>query len=56
MKKEVERGRAPRDIERVDKPHVAKSEPHVHYKDGTASNQSGSPHHGKPNPNRAARD
>ena len=59
MQKEVERGQAPRDVERVDKPHVPNQEPHVHYKDGTSSNRSGTTHdahRGDPNPSREARE
>ncbi|PHM75348.1 RHS repeat-associated core domain-containing protein [Xenorhabdus cabanillasii JM26] len=57
MQKEVERGQAPREIERVDKGHIPGQEPHVHYKDGTSSNQSGGihdAHKGVPNPTRKA--
>ncbi|TDB43185.1 hypothetical protein C5467_23585 [Photorhabdus khanii subsp. guanajuatensis] len=55
MQKQVERGQAPRDIERVDKGHIPGQEPHVHYKDGTSSNQSGGvhdAHRGIPNPSK----
>lgn len=57
MQKEVQRGQAPKDIARVDKPHVPNQEPHVHFKDGTSLNQSGSvhdAHRGTPSPTRAA--
>ena len=53
MQREVERGQAPRDIERVDRGHIADQEPHVHYMDGTSSNMSGGvhdKHRGQPKP------
>jgi uncharacterized protein RhaS with RHS repeats len=59
MQKQVERGQAPRDIIRVDKGHIPGQEPHVHYKDGTSSNQSGGvhdAHKGTPNPSKKAKD
>jgi RHS repeat-associated protein len=58
MQKEVERGQAPKDIERVDKGHVPEQEPHVHFKDGTSSTQSGNfhdAHKGIPNPSNKAK-
>jgi len=59
MQKQVERGQAPRDIIRVDKGHIPGQEPHVHYKDGTSSNQSGGihdAHKGIPSPSKKAQD
>jgi len=56
MQQEVQRGQAPRDVERVDRGHVPGQEPHVHYADGTSSNQSGGvhdAHRGTPNPSKA---
>ena len=44
MQKQVERGQAPKDIGRVDKPHVPGQQPHVHFKDGTSLNQDGTIH------------
>jgi len=41
MQREVHRGQAPRDVEDVHSGHVRGEEPHVHYRDGTASTQSG---------------
>ncbi len=40
MNKEIERGKAPKSVERVDGPHssVKNSQAHVHFKDGTALN------------------
>ncbi|HFE45234.1 MAG TPA: hypothetical protein ENJ18_07030, partial [Nannocystis exedens] len=58
MQMEVRRGQAPRDVVRVDSPHIPGQEPHVHYKDGTSSNQSGSTHDqhkGTPNPPKKTR-
>jgi RHS repeat-associated protein len=56
MQLEVDRNQAPNGIKRVDRPHVPGQEPHVHYTDGTSSNQSGSIHdlhRGVPAPARA---
>ncbi len=44
LQKQVERGQAPKDIDRVDKPHVPGQQPHVHFKDGTSLNQDGTIH------------
>jgi hypothetical protein len=58
MQQEVNKGQAPREIERVDKPHVPGQEPHVHYKNGTSSNQSGTvhdSHRGHPNPSKTTK-
>jgi hypothetical protein len=55
MQNEVKKGRAPKDVERVDRGHVPEQEPHVHYKDGTSSTQSGKihdKHKGTPSPSR----
>ena len=41
MQKQVERGKAPREIERVDKPHQKGGQNHVHFKDGSALNIDG---------------
>ena len=52
MQKQVERGQAPNDIERVDKPHVPGQQPHIHFKDGTSINRDGTihdAHRGTPN-------
>ena len=55
MQNEVERGRAPKEIDRIDPPHnpnVPDQKPHVHFKDGTSINYDGTPHdenHGIPN-------
>lgn len=55
MQNEVERGRAPKEIDRIDPPHnpnVPDQKPHVHFKDGTSMNYDGTPHdenHGIPN-------
>jgi hypothetical protein len=53
MQKEVERGRAPKQVDRVDNPHQDGQQPHVHYKDKTSSNRDGTLHDkgkGTPNP------
>ncbi|MDE1188711.1 MAG: RHS repeat-associated core domain-containing protein [Pantoea sp.] len=58
MQKEVERGQAPREIQRVDRGHILGQEAHVHYSDGTSSNMSGGihdAHRGIPNPTKKAR-
>ena len=44
MQKQVEKGQAPKDVDRVDKPHVEGQQPHVHFKDGTSLNQDGTVH------------
>ena len=59
MQKQVERGKAPREIERVDKPHQKGGQNHVHFKDGTSLNKDGSvhdAHRGTPNPSRASKE
>jgi RHS repeat-associated protein len=58
MQQEVERGQAPKDVKRVDPPH-AEGEPHVHYDNGTSSNQSGTVHdkgNGQPSPPKGTRE
>jgi len=42
--KEAEKGQAPKDVDRVDKPHVPGQKPHVHFKDGTSMNKDGTTH------------
>lgn len=52
MQKQVERGQAPKEVDRVDKPHIEGQQPHVHFKDGTSQNIDGSvhdAHRGTPN-------
>jgi len=44
MQKQVERGQAPKDIDRVDNPHVPGQQPHIHFKNGTSLNQDGTIH------------
>jgi hypothetical protein len=47
MQREVEKGQAPKDVDRVDpahNPEVPNQQPHVHYGDGTATNQDGTVH------------
>jgi len=58
MQKQVESGKAPNEVDRVDPPHndVDNSQNHIHFKDGTAINQDGSLSHkgnGIPNITRA---
>ncbi len=56
MQKEVERGRAPRDVDSAHNAHnpdVPGQRDHVHFKDGTSLNNDGTvhdAHHGQPNP------
>jgi RHS repeat-associated protein len=53
MQKKVEKGQAPREVDRVDKPHVPGQKPHVHFKDGISLNNDGTvhdAHKGTPNP------
>ena len=52
MQKQVERGQAPKEVDRVDKPHVEGQQPYIHFGDGTSLNQDGSihdAHRGTPN-------
>ena len=52
MQKAVERGQAPKGVDRVDPAHGPTGKPHVHYDDGTASNIDGTVHDaGKGAPN-----
>ena len=47
MQNDIERGRAPRGIDRVDKPHnpnAPNQKPHVHFSDGTSMNYDGTVH------------
>ena len=45
MQKQVERGQAPKEVERVDEAHNKETgQPHVHFKDKTALNRDGSVH------------
>jgi hypothetical protein len=60
MQQEVKRNQAPRDVKRVDPAHTdaPDQEPHVHFCDGTACNQSGTTHdkgRGTPAPSKEAR-
>ena len=53
LQKQGERGQAPRDVDRVDKPHQKGQQPHVHFKDKTSLNQDGTvhdAHNGIPSP------
>ena len=45
MQKQVERGKAPKNVDRVDKAHNSTGKPHVHFKDGTVHDA----HNGTPN-------
>ena len=56
MQREVEKGKAPRDIDRVDKPHDSKTgQEHVHLKNGGAVNKDGTIKEGKPKLNEKTR-
>ena len=44
LQQQVEKGQAPREVDRVDKPHVPGQKPHVHFKDGTSLNNDGTLH------------
>lgn len=53
IQRQVEKGQAPTDIDRVDNPHVQGQKPHVHFKDGTSLNNDGTihdAHRGTPSP------
>jgi hypothetical protein len=53
LQKQVEKGQAPKDVDRVDKPHVPGQKPHVHFKDGSSLNNDGTvhdAHRGNPDP------
>lgn len=59
MQKQVEKGQAPKEVDRVDKGHIDGQQPHVHFKDGTSLNQDGTihdAHNGVPNPSNATKD
>lgn len=47
MQKQVERGQAPSEVDRVDKPHVnaPNQQNHIHFKDGSAINMDGTQSH-----------
>ena len=47
MQRQVESGKAPKEVDRVDPPHndVNNAQNHIHFKDGTAINQDGSLSH-----------
>lgn len=56
MNKQVQKGKAPAGVKRVDPPHVQGQQPHVHYNNGTSSNMDGTTHdagNGTPNPSSA---
>jgi hypothetical protein len=58
MQKEVEKRRAPRDVDRVDEGH-ARGKPYVLLKDGSAMNNNGTIHDkkgGTPNPSNKVKD
>lgn len=40
----MKKGKAPKEVDRVDKPHVPGLQPHVHFKDKTSLNQDGTVH------------
>lgn len=51
MQKQVERGQAPKEVDRVDRSHTKYGQDHVHFKDGSAINKDGTIHddgHGVP--------
>jgi len=55
LQKLIEKGQAPRGVERVDKPHVPGQKPHVHFEDGTSLNVDGTlhdAHKGTPDPSK----
>ena len=59
LQKQVEKGQAPKEIDRVDKAHIDGQQPHVHFKDGTSLNQDGTvhdAHNGVPNPSNATKE
>ena len=47
MQKQVESGKAPKEVDRVDGPHIGteNQQDHIHFKDGTAINADGSISH-----------
>ena len=59
LQKQVEKGQAPKEIDRVDKAHIDGQQPHVHFKDGTSLNQDGTvhdAHNSVPNPSNATKE
>jgi len=59
MQKEVEKGQAPKEVDRVDHPHIPGQLPHVHYKDKTSSNNDGTTHdkgNGQPKPSKKTKE
>ncbi len=55
MQKQVERGKVPNGVDRVDPAHTTGGVgemPHVHFTDGSAMNIGGSARHGMPNPSK----
>jgi hypothetical protein len=59
MQRQVEKGKAPKEIERVDKTHQKGGQNHVHFKNGTSLNQDGTvhdAHKGIPNPSNASKE
>ena len=53
LQKQVEKGQAPEEVDRVDRPRVPRQKPHVHFRDGTSLNNDGTvhdAHKGTPNP------
>ncbi len=44
MQKQVEKGQAPDEVDRVDKTHDKHGQDHVHFKDGTSINKDGTIH------------
>lgn len=59
MQKQVEKGQAPKEVDRVDKVHNEYGQDYVHFKDGTAINKDGTIHddgHGIPNLNKKVLD
>ena len=47
LQKDVERGKAPKEIDRFDKGKGENEKPHVHFVDGTALNKDGTLKHGE---------
>ena len=44
MQSQVRRNQAPKAVDRVDGPHIAGQQPHIHFKDGTSINMDGTIH------------
>ncbi|WP_430885860.1 hypothetical protein [Fusibacter sp. JL216-2] len=58
LQQQVNKGQAPRGVDRVDKPHVPGQKPHVHFDDGTSINNDGTihdKHRGTPDPSKKVR-